>query len=83
MNKSRPSLILVEVIDQLKQLRLEKGLSHEALAKKSGVTRSAISHIESGNRRPSLLVALKIAGALGVNLSALLRGIERSVDRES
>lgn len=71
-------LILAEATEHLKKLRIEQGLTHDGLAKKSGVTRSAISHIESGNRKPSLLVALKIAHALGIELSDLLRQIETS-----
>lgn len=77
MGKNRHSAILMEIVEQLKQLRLEKGLSHEAMAKKTGITRSAISHIESGKRNPSLLVALSMAHALDKELSDILAAIER------
>ncbi len=79
MVKNRHIKIVTETVRLFKELRLEKGLSHEALAKKAGVTRSAISHIESGKRNPSLLVALNISYALGVELSDLLEKIETSL----
>jgi len=60
-----------------KLLRVGRGVSHEALARKAGVTRSAISHIESGKRKPSLLVALSIAEALDTELSDILLKAEK------
>ena len=70
--------ILEEAVKQLKLLRISQGISHETLARKAGVTRSAISHIESGKRKPSLLVALSIAEALGTELSEILSKVEKA-----
>lgn len=72
MKETHADLLLQNVITLLKELRKEKGLSHEKLAKQSQVTRAAISHIENGNRKPSLLVCLRIADALGVSLAQVL-----------
>ena len=79
MVKNRHIKTVTETVRLFKELRLEKGLSHDALAKKAGITRSAISHIESGKRNPSLLVALNISHALGVEMSDLLKKIEPSL----
>lgn len=66
-----------DTVKRFKALRLSGGLSHEALAQRAGVTRAAISLIESGKRRPSLLVALRIAAALDTNLSTVLKAIAK------
>lgn len=70
--------IIQETVKHFKKLRQKNGLSHDNLAKKAGITRAAISHIEKGVRRPSLLVALNIAQALEVNLSDILQQTETS-----
>lgn len=56
----------------LKRLREEAGLSQKALAETSGVPRPTIAHLESGQANPTLSVALKVAGALGVNVDGLV-----------
>lgn len=70
--KKRPERIIKRLVLQFKQARLELGLSHDGLAKKSGVTRAAISHIEGGRRKPSLFMALKLSQALNKELSEML-----------
>ena len=72
-----PEKQLALIIARLKELRCQKGLSHEMLAKKAGISRPAISHIENGRRKPSLMICLKIAHALEVDLSDLIREIEK------
>ena len=52
MGQERAMRIIAETVKRFKQIRQEKGLSHEALARRAGVTRPAISHIESGKRNP-------------------------------
>ena len=39
--------------DRMKQLRLERGISQEELAKRIGVSRSCIGNYEQGTREPS------------------------------
>ena len=69
---------LNNLVKLLSEARKAKGLSHESLANKAGITRPAISHIENGNRKPSMLICLKIANALDLKLSALLKKAEES-----
>jgi transcriptional regulator with XRE-family HTH domain len=55
----------------LKRLRHEAGLTLEALAQASGLTRSYVSKIERGLSAPSVGVALKLAQALDVPVERL------------
>lgn len=77
MKYSAAEDIVSNVVRQLKELRLKKGFSHETLAQRTGVSRPAISHIESGKRKPSLFLILKLAHALDVELSSLMRKCEK------
>lgn len=64
--------IVSSIIDMLKDERLKQGISHEKLAQKCGLHRSAISLIEAKKRQPSMLNCIKIAMALDIDLSHLL-----------
>lgn len=59
------------VDDRFHLARLSLGLSQSALAEAAGVTRQAISGIESGRWFPSLEVALSLAGVLGSSVEDL------------
>ncbi|MGS0758049.1 helix-turn-helix domain-containing protein, partial [Roseateles sp. GG27B] len=52
-------------------LRFERALSLDALAARSGVSRSTISLVERGETRATAVVLEKLAGGLGVALAAL------------
>ena len=52
-------------------LRAAQGLSLDALATKSGVSRSMISLIERGESSPTAVVLEKLAAGLGVTLASL------------
>lgn len=56
---------------KIKSLREECDWSQSRLAKESGVTASAISMIENGQRAASLIVIRKISDALKVSVSEL------------
>jgi len=64
-----------KLIDEFTLLRKEQGLSHEALARKTGLNRSAISLIESKKRTPTILTCFKIARALDIALDVLIKKI--------
>ena len=57
--------------DRLRLTRLARGLSQGDLARAAGVTRQAISGIESGRWSPSLDVALALARALDSSVEQL------------
>lgn len=56
---------------RIRELRLAHGLSLEAIAKKTGVSRSMISVIERGESSPTAVVLEKLASGLGVTLAGL------------
>lgn len=51
-------------MNKITNLRKEKNITQEELALKVGITRAYLSNLENGKYKPSLNVALKIAGAL-------------------
>ncbi|MBS0518084.1 MAG: helix-turn-helix transcriptional regulator [Proteobacteria bacterium] len=56
---------------RVRQLRSERGLSLEALADRSGVSRSMISLIERGETSPTAVLLEKLAAGLSVTLANL------------
>jgi len=56
---------------RLHQLRKAQGMSQEELAFAADLDRSYLSAIERGKRNVSLVNIQRIAGALGVSVSAL------------
>ena len=67
---------LVALGENVRQLRLSKGLSQEALADRSGLHRTYIGGIERGERNVSLVNIVRLSKALGVDTSQLVRGID-------
>jgi transcriptional regulator with XRE-family HTH domain len=59
------------IAERVRELRAAQGLSLEALATRSGVSRSMISLIERGESSPTALVLEKLAAGLGVMLASL------------
>jgi transcriptional regulator with XRE-family HTH domain len=53
--------------DNTARIRREKGLTHEALPKKSGLSQQYISGLENGLRNPTILTLYEISTALGVS----------------
>jgi transcriptional regulator with XRE-family HTH domain len=62
--------------DRLRALRLEAGLTQYALAKKSGLTKQAMSRLER-DIHPKWRTVVKLARALGVPLESFLTAEER------
>ncbi|MFT7775765.1 helix-turn-helix domain-containing protein [Roseateles sp.] len=56
---------------RLHELRAAAGLSLDALAQKSGVSRSNISLIERGQSSPTAVVLDKLSSALGVSVASM------------
>jgi transcriptional regulator with XRE-family HTH domain len=76
MKSKMSEAIVAAVVARLKEARKEKEWSHDALARKTGLHRSAISLIESGKRQPTLLTCEKIAQALGISLGRIIAEAE-------
>lgn len=60
-----------ELLQQLKDIRLEKKMSTTGLAKKVGISQSYLARIERGKSRCSVPLLLKICAALKVTIAIL------------
>jgi transcriptional regulator with XRE-family HTH domain len=65
----------------LREARLQRGLSQEALALESGLDRTFISMLERGMRQPSLSTLFAVAAVLNTQPSKLVAQTERQRDR--
>ncbi len=72
MENTENQPIDARIAANLRALRAQRGLSLEALAQATGVSRSALSLIERGQNSPTAVVLDKIAVGLGVTLSDLV-----------
>ena len=57
---------------RLKQLRANRGITQEALAKKAGLSRVYVARLETGKQDPTLTTLTKLAKALKVKVGRLL-----------
>lgn len=60
-------------------LRIQKGFSQETLATKAGMARSHYAMIESGAKHPDIETLWRIANALEIRLSDIIRMAEEHV----
>ena len=61
-------------MENLRRLRKAKGLTQKELGEMCDVSESMIGLIETGNRKPSYELLLKLGEALGCNVDDLMRG---------
>ena len=54
--------------NRIEEIRNEKGIRQEELAKQLGVSRQTISSLENGRYNPSILLAHKIAQYIGMTI---------------
>lgn len=62
-----------ELKNTLKVQRAIKDLTQADLAERAGVTRKSVNAIETGRMVPSVLLALRLAGALEVPVETIFR----------
>ncbi len=58
---------------RLKALRIKRGMTQEALAKKAGISRGYLLRLEAGRQDPSLSTLTSLAKALKVKVGELLK----------
>jgi transcriptional regulator with XRE-family HTH domain len=75
MNSYQRDAISVDVSARLRELREARGVSMRTLATRSGLSANALSMIERGKTSPSVSTLYKLAGALGVSITAFF-GVE-------
>jgi len=73
MKSEQPDAALAAAI---RCLRVDRGLTQEALAFNSDLTVSAMARIERGKSTPAWTTVKRIAAALGVTLQDLARAAE-------
>lgn len=61
----------MEIPERIKNARIKKGISQAELAKKIGVTHSAVCFWENGKRNVKLDTLVKISNALGCHLEEI------------
>ena len=64
--------VLAEVGPRLRRLRERRGVTLTALAKQTGISKSTLSRLESGQRKPSLELLLPLAKAHRLPLDELV-----------
>jgi molybdate-binding protein/DNA-binding XRE family transcriptional regulator len=57
---------MAQLRNRLRDVRMARGLTQQALAQRAGLTRQTVGAIEAGDYGPSLEVGLRLAGALDV-----------------
>lgn len=73
ITQSRRDPALEALGEVIRTTRLAQSVSQEALALMAGVDRSYVGRIERGDNNVAVLTLLKLAAALGLSASALLR----------
>lgn len=77
--KKTPAEVFGEV---LRELRLERGLTQEALALDAGTERSHVSALERAEKGPSLATILRLAQALGIPAGEIVDRVERRLSEK-
>lgn len=67
--------VLKKVAERITKIRHDKKFSQEKLAEFAGLHKNYIGAIERAEKNPSILVLYKIANALNISLSDLLKDI--------
>ena len=67
----------------IRQLRQERGMSQEVLSGLAAVSRSHLAEIESGRDKANVDTLWRIAGALEIRLSDLIRQVEDEIERRA
>ena len=69
---------MTEFGNRLKQIRIDRNMSQDDMAKLLGTSKQVISRYETGQRSPKITVAYEYAQRLNVSLSYILGGSPNS-----
>ena len=67
----------------IRRLRLERGMSQEVLSGLAAISRSHLAEIESGKDNANVETLWRIAHALEIRLSELIRQVENEIERRA
>lgn len=82
MKRHDAGKIASAVVDLLAQTRQRKRVNYEDLGGLTGLHATSLSLIERHMRRPTFVNLCRIAGALGVRLSTLVRRAEKQMEQD-
>lgn len=80
-SQDEPSDVLAHVATNLRRYRADAGMSQDALAQASGLSRRMISNLESGDTNISLTKLAALSRALGVGFAAMVANPAASTAR--
>lgn len=69
----------MSIANNLRQLRLNSGMTQEQVAEKIGVTRQALSSYESGRTRPDIDMLLRLSEVYGTDIDGVVYGQNRAL----
>lgn len=72
MNTIREKRLYELIGDNIKKLRIEKGLNQTSLASKINLSRTSVVNIEQGRQHPSIYLLFQIANCLQTDIIKLL-----------
>lgn len=76
------SATLASLGDAVRSSRLERGVSQEELADRSGLHRTYVGGVERGERNPTYESLVKLADGLGLSGWELLRRADAAMTRD-
>lgn len=80
-NHQQGRQLCLHVLQLLAEEREKRKVTKYALAQKSGVSPQMIGYIEKGERNPTLEIVCRLAVALEVDLSKLVRKAEQDASK--
>ena len=79
LNNPQREAVIEKLIGLLREKRMQKKLSVNEVATRSGLSRAMVSRVEKGERLPTIDTLLRISEALEIDLARLLRKAVNSV----
>lgn len=73
LSRNRQDPVLVALGEAIRRIRLSKDISQEKLALLAEVDRSYVGRVERGDNNVAVLTLSRLAGALDISISELMR----------
>ena len=80
LNLMEMSIIVSNVLDELKKARKASGLTHDMLAQRAGVSRMTVQRTEAGKIDPRLSTLLVLARTLGMDLMLVPKSLRPDLE---
>jgi transcriptional regulator with XRE-family HTH domain len=76
LSRNRQDPVLLALGGAIKRIRLERNISQERLALLAEVDRSYVGRVERGDNNVAILTLVRLANALDISLSKLMKEAE-------